>query len=122
MLGAEWTRHLGSPAVPRRFFQALLEEYDRQCFILGMFEEGRMVAGALCFYYRDSLMPYFESSLPDARTGANDLLYWSLMCHATERGVRTFDFGRSKRDGVAPARGGHLPGGSSRRPSRITIC
>ncbi|TMQ50460.1 MAG: FemAB family PEP-CTERM system-associated protein [Candidatus Eisenbacteria bacterium] len=91
-------RHLGSPAVPRRFFQALLEEYDRQCFILGMFEEGRMVAGALCFYYRDSLMPYFESSLPDARTGANDLLYWSLMCHATERGVRTFDFGRSKRD------------------------
>ena len=27
---------------------------------------------------------------------ANDYMYWALMCHAAARGVKVFDFGRSK--------------------------
>ncbi len=42
-------------------------------------------------------MPYHGGGTSAARkTGANDFLYWEVMRRAAERGLKRFDFGRSK--------------------------
>jgi lipid II:glycine glycyltransferase (peptidoglycan interpeptide bridge formation enzyme) len=43
------------------------------------------------------VLPFYTGSVPGARRiGANDLMYWRLMRHASARGCVVFDFGRSK--------------------------
>ncbi len=92
-------RNLGSPAFPRHFFKALLEEYGTQCSILGVYHGAKMVAGVFTFYYRDRVMPYYAASIREALAlHANHFMYWTLTCDAAERGFRVFDFGRSKKD------------------------
>jgi FemAB-related protein (PEP-CTERM system-associated) len=92
-------RDLGSPVMPRRFFQNLLEAYGPQASILAVFARDRMVAGVLSFYHRDMVMPYYAASTPEsAALNAHDYMYWTLMCDAAERGFRVFDFGRSKKE------------------------
>ncbi len=59
---------------------------------------GRPVSGVLSFYFRDEVLPYYAGDTADARDlAANDFKYWDLMRRACERGVRVFDYGRSKR-------------------------
>jgi lipid II:glycine glycyltransferase (peptidoglycan interpeptide bridge formation enzyme) len=42
-------------------------------------------------------LPYYGGSRPMARsTYGNDYMYWELMCRAAGRGIRVFDYGRSK--------------------------
>ena len=52
----------------------------------------------MSFYFRDEVLPYYAGDTVDARDlAANDFKYWELMRRASERGVRVFDYGRSKR-------------------------
>ena len=54
------------------------------------------------FYFRDEVLPYYAGDRAAARDlAANDFKYWELMRRACERGVRVFDFGRSKQ-GTGP--------------------
>ena len=56
----------------------------------------------LSFYFRDEVLPYYAGDALAARElAANDFKYWELMRRACERGVRSFDFGRSKQ-GTGP--------------------
>ena len=51
----------------------------------------------MSFYFRDQVLPYYGGGTRDARTHhGNDVLYWELMSRSVARGVRVFDFGRSK--------------------------
>jgi FemAB-related protein (PEP-CTERM system-associated) len=51
----------------------------------------------LSFYFRDQVMPYYAGDFVPARDlAANDFKYWELMRRSCERGIRLFDFGRSK--------------------------
>jgi FemAB-related protein (PEP-CTERM system-associated) len=51
----------------------------------------------LSYYFRDRVLPYYTGGAEEARaTGANDMMYWSLMRRAAGRGCAVFDFGRSK--------------------------
>ena len=51
----------------------------------------------MSFYFRDEVLPYYGGSRPVARElKGNDFMYWDLMRRAAERGVRIFDYGRSK--------------------------
>src|SRR5678816_1816080 len=53
----------------------------------------------MSFYFRDEVLPYYGGGTAASRSVAgNDFLYWDLMRRAAERGVRVFDFGRSKRE------------------------
>ena len=57
------------------------------------------MSGVLSFYFRDEVLPYYAGDTLAARDlAANDFKYWELMRRACERGIRVFDFGRSKRD------------------------
>jgi len=97
-LYAESVHRLGTPVYPRRWFETLQERFGHDCHCLTVRHEGRPVAGVLTFFFKDQVLPYYAGSLAAYRRLApNDYMYWQLMRIAAERGVRLFDFGRSKR-------------------------
>ncbi|MBN8507414.1 MAG: FemAB family PEP-CTERM system-associated protein [Burkholderiales bacterium] len=95
-------RH-GTPALPKRYFQALRDEFGADCEVLTVCSaEGRPVSSVLAFYFRDEVLPYYAGDDLAARDlAANDFKYWALMRHALARGVAVFDYGRSKQ-GTGP--------------------
>ena len=90
-------RH-GTPALPKRYFKALLAEFRNDCEVLTVTAaDGRPLSSVLSFYFRDEVLPYYAGDEAAARDlAANDFKYWELMRRACQRGLRVFDFGRSK--------------------------
>lgn len=90
-------RH-GTPAMPKRYFNALKHEFGRDCEILTIVApDGEPVSSVLSFYFRDEVLPYYAGDAERARDlAANDFKYWELMRRASARGIRVFDYGRSK--------------------------
>ena len=96
-LYARTMRDHGTPALPRRYFDRLLEVFGEDCEVLSVYAGDRPIASVLSYFYKDRVLPYYTGSHPDARgTGANDLMYWALMRRGVDRGCTVFDFGRSK--------------------------
>jgi FemAB-related protein (PEP-CTERM system-associated) len=91
-------RH-GTPGLPQRYFDALARVFGRACEILTVVDpSGVPISSVLSFYFRDEVLPYYAGDHIRARElAANDFKYWELMRLASARGVRFFDFGRSKR-------------------------
>jgi FemAB-related protein (PEP-CTERM system-associated) len=92
-------RH-GTPPLPLRYFEALRGTFGRDAEVLTVVDAGgKPVSSVFSFYFRDEVLPYFAGDACAARElAANDFKYWELMRRACERGVRVFDYGRSKRD------------------------
>jgi FemAB-related protein (PEP-CTERM system-associated) len=90
-------RH-GTPAMPRRYFERLLQVFGEDCDVLTVFDpQGRAISSVLNFYFRDEVLPYYAGDDVSARDLAgNDFKYWELMRRSCERGLRVFDYGRSK--------------------------
>jgi FemAB-related protein (PEP-CTERM system-associated) len=90
-------RH-GTPAMPRRYFELLRQEFGADCEVLTVSSaEGRPLSSVLSFYFRDEVLPYYAGDDEAARDlAANDFKYWELMRRACARGLKTFDYGRSK--------------------------
>jgi FemAB-related protein (PEP-CTERM system-associated) len=90
-------RH-GTPAMPRRYFEALRHTFGDDCSVLTVTTpEGRLLSSVLSFHFRDEILPYYAGDDEAARDlAANDFKYWELMRHACARGIRVFDYGRSK--------------------------
>ncbi|MDR1996222.1 FemAB family XrtA/PEP-CTERM system-associated protein [Azonexus sp.] len=90
-------RH-GTPALPKRYFAALLRAFGPDCEILTVTApDGQPLSSVLSFYFRDEVLPYYAGDDEAARDfAANDFKYWELMRRACERGLRVFDYGRSK--------------------------
>ncbi len=94
---AESVRNLGTPVFSPRFFAALCEEFPAAVELSMVTHAGRDIAGVMSFYFRDEVLPYYGGSRAQARDlKGNDFMYWDLMARAAARGVRVFDFGRSK--------------------------
>jgi FemAB-related protein (PEP-CTERM system-associated) len=95
-------RH-GTPPLPKRYFEALRASFGKQVEVLTVVSpEGKPVSSVLSFYFKDEVLPYYAGDHVEARElAANDFKYWELMRRACERGVRMFDFGRSKQ-GTGP--------------------
>jgi len=91
-------RH-GTPGLPKRYFEALRREFGADCEVqIVSDKEGRPLSSVLSFYFRDEVLPYYAGDAPAARElAANDFKYWELMRRASHRGLRVFDYGRSKR-------------------------
>jgi FemAB-related protein (PEP-CTERM system-associated) len=94
---ADSVRQLGTPVFSRRYFQLLKDEFGPSCEVLTVLHKSQPIASVMSFYFRDEVMTYYGGGLNEARVLAgNDFMYWEVMRHACERGVRLFDFGRSK--------------------------
>jgi FemAB-related protein (PEP-CTERM system-associated) len=91
-------RH-GTPPFSRHYFACLRAVFGDRCEILTVTDaNGRPVSSVLSFYFRDEVLPYYAGDTADARElAANDFKYWELMRRACEKGLRVFDYGRSKR-------------------------
>ncbi len=90
-------RH-GTPALSRRYFEALRRHFGDDCEVLTVTgPEGQLLSSVLSFYFRDEVLPYYAGDEWAARDlAANDFKYWELMRRSCARGLKTFDYGRSK--------------------------
>ena len=90
-------RH-GTPALPKRYFEALQRVFGADCEVLTVVDPaGRPLSSVFSFYFRDEVLPYYAGDDLAARDlAANDFKYWELMRRACGRGLRVFDYGRSK--------------------------
>ena len=90
-------RH-GTPALSRRYFQALAEVFGPDVEVLTVCSpDSKPLSSVLSFYWRDEVLPYYAGDDWAAReAAANDFKYWELMRRACERGLQVFDYGRSK--------------------------
>ncbi len=91
-------RH-GTPPYGKAYFERLRSVFGPQCEAMIVTDAGGTpVSGVLSFYFRDEVLPYYAGDTLAARDlAANDFKYWELMRRACERGLRVFDYGRSKR-------------------------
>lgn len=88
-------RDLGTPVLPRRFFDRIAAEFPDSARFGSVWHEGRPVAAGCGFRWADELEMTWASSLRShGRMAPNMLLYWAFMEHAIENGCRTFNFGR----------------------------
>lgn len=89
---------LGTPIFPKRFFRQFLVEFKDNAGILTVrTEKNELAAAVLYFTFKDQMIPYYAGSdFSHRRLGPNDFMYWELMKLAVEKGLRYFDYGRSK--------------------------
>ena len=88
---------LGTPVFAKRYFEILREVFREDCEILTVSLDEQVISSVLSFYFRDEVLPYYGGGGEAAReVKGNDFMYWELMRRAAERGIRTFDYGRSK--------------------------
>ncbi len=94
---SESVRNLGTPVFSSRYFSTLRDVFREECEIMTVTHGGMPVASVMSFYFRDEVLPYYGGGTTEARSlKANDFMYWELMRRACERGVRVFDYGRSR--------------------------
>ena len=92
---ARTMRDLGTPVLPRTFFEHIAAVF-RPLVTCGVVYAGpRPVAGALGFVWRGEFQMTWAGSLHEyAPQAPNMLLYWAFIERMIERGVKRFDFGR----------------------------
>jgi FemAB-related protein (PEP-CTERM system-associated) len=97
-LYADNVRRHGTPALPQRYFERLLADFGRDCEVMTVVDaEGTPVSSVLSFYFRDEILPYYAGDAVRARElAANDFKYWELLRRSCARGIKVFDYGRSK--------------------------
>lgn len=99
---ADSVRRLGTPVFSRKYFQVLRDVFGPDCEVLTIARNGHIISSVMSFYFRDEVLPYYGGGTREAREVAgNDFMYWELMRRACERGLRVFDYGRSKK-GTGP--------------------
>lgn len=94
---AESVRNLGTPVLPRSHYARVQQAFGDACETTVITHQGQPVATVINFYFRDEVHTYYGGSVRRARElKANDFMYWAVMQRAVERGMRIYDFGRSK--------------------------
>ncbi len=94
---SESVRNLGTPVFSKKYFQLLKEVFGEQCEVLSVEHNGQLIASVMNFYFKDEVLPYYGGGTELARDlKGNDFMYWEVMRRAVEKGVKIFDFGRSK--------------------------
>ena len=94
---SESVRNLGTPVFSKKYFQTLKDVFADQCEVLTVEHNGRLVASVMSFYFKDEILPYYGGGTDLARElKGNDFMYWEVMRRAVAKGVKVFDYGRSK--------------------------
>lgn len=95
---AHSVHRLGTPVFPKELFTALRNEFPKQCRIFGVRKGKQAIAGVLCLYFNDQVLPYYAGALPEFyKDSPNNFMYWNLIAQSCGEGFKHFDFGRSKK-------------------------
>jgi serine/alanine adding enzyme len=96
---SENMRDLGTPVLPRRFFQAIQEGLPQQVLFCVVEWKGVPVAAGCGFLWNGEFEVTWAGALRrHSRMAPNMLLYWALMEEALARDAHTFNFGRCSPD------------------------
>jgi len=91
-------RNHGTPVFSKKYFALLKEVFGNECEIRVVRKGSKNISTVMSFYFRDEVLPYYGGGLLDARKyKAFDFMYWDVMQSACQKGVRIFDYGRSKK-------------------------
>ncbi len=95
---SESVRNLGTPVFAKKYFSILKRVFKDQCEILTVInKDGQLIASVMNFYFKDEVLPYYGGGTQYARSvQGNDFMYWEVMRRAVAKGIKIFDYGRSK--------------------------
>ncbi len=95
---SESVRNLGTPVFSKKYFQILKQVFKEDCEILTVTDkDDRLISSVMNFYFKDEVLPYYGGGNQYARAvQGNDFMYWEVMRRAVEKGLKIFDYGRSK--------------------------
>ena len=101
---AHHMRDLGTPVMPRRFFAAVANEFPDDSLFAVAYHNDKPIACGAGFTWGNGDDREFEITWASAlreynRMSPNMLVYWELMKHVADSGVKTFNFGRCTPDG-----------------------
>jgi serine/alanine adding enzyme len=89
-------RDLGTPVLPRRFFDELARVFAGEVVFCAVYDRGQPLAAGCGFIWGQEFELTWASSLREhTQRAPNILLYWGLMQHMIGRGLGVFNFGRS---------------------------
>ena len=96
---AHHMRDLGTPVMPRRFFEAVAREFGDDALFAVAYHDDKPIACGAGFTWGAGDKGEFEITWASAlreynRMSPNMLVYWELMKHVADRGINTFNFGR----------------------------
>lgn len=92
-------RDLGTPVLPRRFFESIRDHLpDASLFMAVELDGVPMAAGCGLFWNGELEITWAGASREHARLAPNMLLYWSMMEEGVRRGMSVFNFGRCTPD------------------------
>ncbi|THB66799.1 MAG: FemAB family PEP-CTERM system-associated protein [Gammaproteobacteria bacterium] len=88
---------LGTPVFPKKYFQAIKDEFANDCDIVTILKDKEVIASVMNFYFKNEVIPYYGGGTDAARAyKGNDFMYWEVMRRAADKGYTIFDYGRSK--------------------------
>lgn len=92
-------RDLGTPVYPKRFFEAILKKFEKDCQLVVIDWRGKPAAAAFLTFWRTRAEVPWACCRAEAKPlGLNMKLYWELLSQSIQRGCSVFDFGRSTVD------------------------
>jgi serine/alanine adding enzyme len=96
---AHHMRDLGTPVMPRRFFEAVAREFTEDALFAVAYHDDNPIACGAGFTWGAADNREFEITWASAlraynRMSQNMLVYWELMRHVADHGITTFNFGR----------------------------
>lgn len=93
-------RDLGTPTLPRQFFQSIAAEFGEDAWFGCAYLDGQAIACGAGFSWGGEFEMTWASSLSEHnKIAPNMLLYWSFMERAIGAKLRVFNFGRCTPDG-----------------------
>jgi len=95
---SESVRNLGTPVFSKKYFSILKQVFKEQCEVVTIVDKnGLLIASVMNFYFKDEVLPYYGGGTEYARAvQGNDFMYWEVMRRAVAKGIKIFDYGRSK--------------------------
>ncbi|WP_232771459.1 FemAB family XrtA/PEP-CTERM system-associated protein [Colwellia sp. 12G3] len=93
-------RNLGTPIFSKTYFENLLDVFGDSTDIAVIKNKNNQLSSAVMnFYFNEQVIPYYGGGNDSARClKSADYMYYQVMCSASEKGYRWYDFGRSKND------------------------
>jgi FemAB-related protein (PEP-CTERM system-associated) len=92
-------RDLGTPFHRVRFYRHIIEAFPEHSEILMARHDSRYIAGILLISWKETVYDLYAAGLREYnRFAPTSLLVWEAIRSACERGLRYFDFGRSRWD------------------------